>query len=44
MIERLMELKILEPFGDASYGQKYIYADYYELFDEDFAKKRSKID
>lgn len=42
MIERLMELKILEPFGDANYGQKYIYADYYELFDEDFAKKRAK--
>ncbi len=42
MIERLMELKILEPFGNANYGQKYIYADYYELFDEDFAKKRAK--
>lgn len=42
MIERLMELKILEPFGNSTYGQKYIYADYYELFDEDFAKKRIK--
>lgn len=40
MIERLMELKILEPLGDSRYGQKYIYADYYELFDDDFAKKR----
>jgi len=41
MIEKLVELQILEPFGDTNYGQKYIYADYYELFDEDFAKKRS---
>lgn len=40
MIERLMELKILEPFGDSKYGQKYIYADYYALFDEDFAKNK----
>jgi len=40
VIERLLELKILEPFGDANYGQKYIYADYYALFDEEFAKKR----
>ncbi len=39
-IERLIELKILEPFGDRSYGQKYIYADYYALFDEEFEKKR----
>lgn len=39
-IQRLIELKILEPLGDTSYGQKYIYADYYELFDEDFVKKR----
>lgn len=39
-IERLIDLKILEPFGDTSYGQKYIYADYYALFDEEFAKKR----
>jgi len=38
-----MELKILEPFGDANYGQKYIYADYYVLFAEEFAKKRDKI-
>ncbi len=40
MIERLMELKILEFFGDSKYGQKYIYADYYALFDEDFVRKR----
>ncbi len=39
-IERLIDLKILEPFGNTSYGQKYIYADYYALFDEEFAKKR----
>jgi hypothetical protein len=32
-------MKILEPLSDTQYGQKYIYADYYELFDEDFAKK-----
>ncbi|MEX0896201.1 MAG: Fic family protein [Patescibacteria group bacterium] len=42
MIERLVKLKILEPFGDSEYGQKYIYADYYELFDDDFSKKRIK--
>lgn len=41
VIEKLLELKILEPFGDSVYGQKYIYADYYELFDEEFAKKRN---
>lgn len=40
-IERLIELEILEPFGDTAYSQKYIYADYYGLFDEEFAKKRS---
>src|SRR3989344_503727 len=38
VIERLLDLKILEPFGDANYGQKYIYADYYVLFDEEFRK------
>jgi Fic family protein len=43
MIERLMELSILEPLGTANYGQKYIYAHYYELFDEDFAKKRASV-
>lgn len=40
-IERLVQLKVLETLGDASYGQKYVYADYYALFDEDFAKKRN---
>jgi len=42
MIKRLIDLKILEPFGDSKYGQKYIYGDYYALFDEDFAKERKK--
>jgi len=41
VIERLIHLKILEPFGDSNYAQKYIYADYYALFDEGFAKMRS---
>lgn len=40
MIDRLIDLKILEPLGESKYGQKYVYADYYELFDEDFAEKR----
>lgn len=38
VIERLCKLKVLEPFGDSIYGQKYIYADYYALFDENFKK------
>lgn len=42
MIERLEDLKILEPLGDADYGQKYIYADYYELFDDAFRLARAK--
>lgn len=41
-IERLIELKILKQLGDTSYGQKYIYADYYALFDEEFSKKKEK--
>jgi len=40
-IKRLINLKILEQFGDIGYGQKYIYADYYALFDEEYAKKRN---
>jgi Fic family protein len=40
-IERLIDLKILEQFGDSNYGQKYIYSDYYALFDEEFARKRN---
>lgn len=42
IIDRLQKLKILEPLGNVSYGQKYIYADYYEIFDDDFKKLRSK--
>lgn len=42
MIERLKNLKILEPLGDADYGQKYVYADYYEIFDESFRAARVK--
>ncbi|MBI2175656.1 MAG: Fic family protein [Parcubacteria group bacterium] len=42
VIERLKDLKILEPLGDADYGQKYIYADYYEIFDDSFREKRKK--
>lgn len=42
MIERLEKLKILEPLGSADYGQKYVYADYYALFDESFKKSANK--
>lgn len=42
VIERLIALKILEPLGDAAYGQKYIYADYYQIFDEAFRMARKK--
>ena len=42
VIQRLIELEILEQLGDADYGQKYIYADYYELFDEGFRHVRTK--
>lgn len=42
VIEKLRELKILELFGDSNYGQKYIYADYYVLFDESFTKKNNE--
>src|SRR3989338_4474684 len=42
VIERLKGLKILEPLGDAQYGQKYIYADYYEIFDDLFREARAK--
>lgn len=40
VIERLVKLGILESLGNADYGQKYIYADYYELFDEGFKERR----
>lgn len=42
VIERLKNLKILEPLGDAQYAQKYVYADYYEIFDDAFRNARSK--
>lgn len=42
VIERLKDLKILEPLGNADYDQKYIYADYYEIFDESFFEARNK--
>ncbi len=42
MIERLKGLKILEPLGSAEYGQKYVYADYYEIFDDSFRDARAK--
>lgn len=42
VIERLKDLSILEPLGDSEYGQKYIYADYYELFDDSFRAVRQK--
>ncbi len=42
VINRLKDLKILEPLGDADYGQKYIYADYYEIFDDAFRDARAK--
>jgi len=40
VIKRLENLKILEPLGDAAYGQKYVYADYYEIFDDAFKESR----
>lgn len=44
MIKRLVDMKILEVYGgEVAYGQKYIYADYYALFDEVYAEKRKKI-
>jgi len=42
VIERLEGLKILEPLGDANYDQKYVYADYYEIFDDVFRDERVK--
>ena len=42
VIERLKDLKILEPLGDADYDQKYVYADYYEIFDDSFREGRNK--
>ncbi|MBI4268427.1 Fic family protein [Candidatus Uhrbacteria bacterium] len=42
VIDRLKDLQILEPLGDAVYGQKYIYADYYEIFDDAFRESRKR--
>jgi Fic family protein len=42
MIERLKKLNILEPLGSSDYGQKYVYADYYVLFDESFKKNTKR--
>jgi Fic family protein len=42
VIKRLEKLKILEPLGDDNYGQKYVYADYYEIFDDSFKQARLK--
>lgn len=42
VIERLKDLKILEPLSDAVYGQKYVYADYYEIFDDGFKEARAR--
>lgn len=42
VIDRLIDLKILEPLGNAEYGQKFIYADYYEIFDDIFRDERAK--
>lgn len=42
VIERLRKLGILEPLGESEYGQKYIYSDYYELFDDAFSQARTK--
>ncbi len=42
VIQRLMNLRILEPLGDQIYGQKYVYADYYEIFDESYKERRHK--
>lgn len=42
MVERLKELRILEPLGVTDYNQKYVYGDYYEIFDEAFKQARKK--
>ena len=42
VIERLIDLEILEPMNHVDYGQKYIYADYYEIFDDSYRVERSK--
>lgn len=42
VIERLISLGILEPLGDLNYSQKYVYADYYQLFDDLYRDRRLK--
>ncbi len=42
IISRLRDLHILEPLGEANYDQKYIYADYYEIFDDIFREARKR--
>lgn len=42
VIKRLKKLKIIEPLGNVRYDQKYIYADYYEIFDEAYRETRRK--
>lgn len=42
VIKRLIDLKILEPLGESTYDQKYVYADYYEIFDETYKDLRKK--
>ena len=40
MIQRLIDLDILEPLGEVKYGQKYVYTKYYKIFDPDFVNKK----
>lgn len=35
-IKTLIDLGVLVPLGSAKYGQKYVYSDYYALFDDSF--------
>ena len=42
VIDRLVEIGILEPLGSADYAQKYVYADYYEIFDDEYRARRHK--
>lgn len=42
VIEQLEKLAILEPLGKAGNGQQYVYADYYQLFDETYRESRIK--
>ena len=42
VIDRLENLGILETLGDVDYDQKYIYADYFEIFDDGYREKRRK--